>query len=61
MRIHWDRYRCMYARDVLDSRKMHSGLQAAIEEMKRKGTLPAPYRRKKAAAAVANDNETGAS
>jgi len=40
---------------------MHSGLQAAIEEMKRKGTLPAPYRRKKAAAAVANDNETGAS
>jgi len=52
LRIHWDRYRCMYARDVLDSRKMHSGLQAAIEEMKRKGTLPAPYRRKKAAAAV---------
>ena len=52
LRIHWDRYRCMYARDVSDSRKMHSGLQAAIEEMKRKGTLPAPYRRKKAAAAV---------
>jgi hypothetical protein len=30
----------MYARDNLDSRKMHNGLRAAIEEMKRKGTLP---------------------
>ena len=60
MRLHWDRYRCMYARDDLDSRKMHRGMQAAIEEMKKNGTLPEPYRRKKATAAVANDNEISA-
>jgi hypothetical protein len=30
----------MYARDDLDSRKMHNGLQSTIAAMKRKGTLP---------------------
>ena len=55
MRVHWERYHCMYARDDLDSRKMHQGLQAAIEEMKRKGTLPPRAERRNKAA---NDNET---
>jgi hypothetical protein len=45
-----------YDRDERDTKKQVSGLQAAYEEMKRKGTLPKPYRRKKAAVAVANDN-----
>jgi len=58
MRLHWDRYSCMYARDDLDSRAMHSGLQAAIERMRANGTLPPRALRpaERRAAAVANDN-----
>jgi hypothetical protein len=50
MRLHWDRYRCMYALDDLDTRKMCEGLQAAYEEMKKQGRAPMPYRK------AANDN-----
>ena len=54
-RCHWERYRCPYARDVLDTFKMCRGLEAAIERMKREGTLPKPYRRRNVTA-PANDN-----
>jgi hypothetical protein len=47
MRVHWDRYSCMYARDDLDTRKMCETLERLNEE-----------RQAKAAAAVANDNES---
>jgi hypothetical protein len=56
-RIHWSRWHCMYARDVLDSRKMHGGLQAAIERMRKDGTLP-PRSVSKAKPVAANDNAT---
>jgi hypothetical protein len=35
MRLHWERYRCEYARDDLDGRKQISGIDAAIEELKK--------------------------
>ena len=56
MRVHWDRYSCMYARDCLDTRTMCKGLRAGIEEMKRKGTLPPRRARRKKATLPANDN-----
>jgi hypothetical protein len=40
MRLHWDRWRCPYARDDLDTRQMCRGLEAGIERMKQQGTLP---------------------
>jgi hypothetical protein len=48
MRVHWERYRCMYARDCLDTRAMCRGLRAGLKK-------------RKAAAAVADDNEISAS
>ena len=45
MRLRWERKlpaRDEYESDDRDSIKMHRGLRAAIEEMKRKGTLPPP-------------------
>jgi len=64
LHVRWERKlpaRDEYESDDRDSEKMHNGLQAAIERMKKGGALPAPYRRKTAATAVANDNETSAS
>jgi len=45
-----------YDRDDIDTFKQLAGLRSALAKMKKNGTLPKPYRRKKAAAAVANDN-----
>jgi hypothetical protein len=36
MRLHWERYRCDYARDDLDSRKMIEGFDSAIEKLRKK-------------------------
>ena len=36
MRIHWERHRCGYARDDLDSRKMCAGLDSAIKKLRAK-------------------------
>ena len=63
MRVHWERYSCMYARDDLDSRKMIGGLDSAIEKLRKKAAKEGLTReawlaeeRKKRAAVPVNDN-----
>src|SRR6516225_5675848 len=34
MRVHWERRRCMYARDCLDTRAMCRGLRAGLKKRK---------------------------
>jgi hypothetical protein len=36
MRLHWERHRCEYARDDLDSRKMIKGFDSAIKKLRAK-------------------------
>ena len=45
-----------YDRDDIDTFKQLAGLRSALEKLRKNGTLPMPYQRKKAAALHANDN-----